>query len=89
MLDNETPTPGLPLTVRSVFVIDPSKKVRLTFTYPASCGRNFTEILRVVDSLQTTDTKKVVTPANWKKGDDVIIPPTINNVIHFKNVVNF
>jgi len=70
---------GLPLTVRSVFVIDPSKKIRLIISYPASCGRNFTEVLRVIDSLQLTDSKKVFTPANWKKGDDVVVPPSISN----------
>jgi len=70
---------GLPLTVRSVFVIDPNKKIRLILTYPASCGRNFDEILRVVDSLQLTDKSKVTTPANWKKGDDVIIAPSVGN----------
>ncbi|MFM7191267.1 MAG: peroxiredoxin, partial [Microcystaceae cyanobacterium] len=56
------------LTVRSVFIIDPSKKLRLTFTYPASTGRNFDEILRVIDSLQLTDHHQVATPANWKDG---------------------
>ena len=66
-------------TVRSVFVIDPNKKVRLTLTYPASTGRNFDEILRVIDSLQLTDKHKVATPVNWKPGDDVIIVPAVNN----------
>ena len=66
-------------TVRSVFVIDPNKKVRLTLTYPASTGRNFDEILRVIDSLQLTDQYKVATPVNWKPGDDVIIVPAVNN----------
>ena len=61
------------LTVRSVFIIDPKKKIRTTFTYPASTGRNFDEILRVIDSLQLTDSHSVATPANWKNGDDVII----------------
>ena len=61
------------LTVRSVFVIDPAKKVRLTLTYPASTGRNFDEILRVVDSLQLTSSYQVSTPANWQDGDDCII----------------
>jgi len=70
---------GLPLTVRSLFVIDPSKKIRLILSYPASCGRNFDEIIRVLDSLQLTDSKKVVTPANWKKGDDVVIAPSVTN----------
>lgn len=67
------------LTVRSVFVIDPNKKVRLTLTYPASTGRNFNELLRVIDSLQLTDKHKVATPVNWTHGDDVIIVPAITN----------
>jgi alkyl hydroperoxide reductase subunit AhpC len=67
------------LTVRSLFVIDPNKKVRLTITYPASTGRNFHEILRVIDSLQLTDNYKVATPANWKDGDDVVIVPSIKD----------
>ena len=67
------------LTVRSVFVIDPNKKIRLTITYPASTGRNFDEILRVIDSLQLTDGYKVATPVNWKDGDDVIIVPSLSN----------
>jgi alkyl hydroperoxide reductase subunit AhpC len=67
------------LTVRSLFVIDPNKKVRLTITYPASTGRNFDEVLRVIDSLQLTDRYKVVTPGNWKRGDDVIIVPSVSD----------
>jgi len=67
------------LTVRSVFIVDPNKKVRLTLTYPASTGRNFDEILRVIDSLQLTDNYKVATPANWQQGDDVIISPGLSN----------
>jgi alkyl hydroperoxide reductase subunit AhpC len=67
------------LTVRSVFVIGPDKKVKLTLTYPASTGRNFDEILRVIDSLQLTAEKKVATPANWRNGDDVIIVPALSN----------
>lgn len=66
-------------TVRSVFVIDPQKKVRLMLTYPASTGRNFDEILRVIDSLQLTDNYKVATPANWVEGDDVVISPSIQD----------
>ncbi len=66
-------------TVRSVFVIDPKGVVRLTLTYPASTGRNFDEILRVVDSLQLTDKERVATPANWKLGDEVVILPAIPN----------
>jgi alkyl hydroperoxide reductase subunit AhpC len=67
------------LTVRSLFVIDPNKKVRLTITYPASTGRNFNEILRVIDSLQLTDSHKVATPANWVDGEDVVIVPSIKD----------
>lgn len=67
------------LTVRSVFIVDPNKKLRLTLTYPASTGRNFSEILRVVDSLQLTDNYKVATPVNWQQGDDVIIVPAVDN----------
>jgi alkyl hydroperoxide reductase subunit AhpC len=67
------------LTVRSLFVIDPNKKVRLTITYPASTGRNFHEILRVIDSLQLTDNHKVATPANWQDGDDVVIVPSLKD----------
>jgi len=67
------------ITVRSVFIIDPSKKLRLTLTYPASTGRNFEEILRVIDSLQLTDKHKVATPANWTQGSDVIIVPSVSN----------
>ncbi|RAK61725.1 peroxiredoxin [Phenylobacterium hankyongense] len=66
-------------TVRSVFIIDPNKKVRLTLTYPASTGRNFDELLRVIDSLQLTDNHKVATPANWKQGEDVIIVPSVSD----------
>src|SRR5689334_13110204 len=66
-------------TVRSLFVIDPSKKIRLIITYPASTGRNFDEILRVIDSLQLTEYHKVATPVNWKQGDDVIIVPSVSN----------
>ena len=67
------------LTVRSVFIIDAHKKLRLSLTYPASTGRNFSEIVRVVDSLQLTDSHKVATPVNWKQGDDVIIVPSLTN----------
>ncbi|MDM4769772.1 peroxiredoxin [Solimonas sp. SE-A11] len=66
-------------TVRSVFIVDHNKKIRLTLTYPASTGRNFDEVLRVIDSLQLTDKYKVATPVNWKQGDDVIIVPAVNN----------
>lgn len=67
------------LTVRSLVIIDPNKKVRLIITYPASTGRNFNEILRVVDSLQLTDNHKVATPANWQQGDDVVIVPSLKD----------
>jgi Peroxiredoxin len=66
-------------TVRSLFVIGPDKKVKLTLTYPASTGRNFHEVLRVIDSLQLTSNHSVSTPADWKHGEDVIISPAINN----------
>jgi alkyl hydroperoxide reductase subunit AhpC len=66
-------------TVRSVFIIDPNGTLRLTLTYPASTGRNFDEILRVIDSLQLTDTARVATPVNWKEGDDVVILPAVSN----------
>jgi thioredoxin-dependent peroxiredoxin len=67
------------LTVRSVFIIDPKKKVRAMITYPASTGRNFDEILRVIDSLQLTDNHSVATPANWKDGGDCVIVPSITD----------
>jgi len=66
-------------TVRTVFVIDPKKKVRLFITYPQTAGRNFDEILRVIDSLQLTDRHRVATPVNWKPGDDVIILPSVSD----------
>ena len=65
--------------VRSVFIIDPAKKIRLTMTYPMSVGRNFDEILRVIDALQLGDAKRIATPADWQKGKEVIIPPSIDN----------
>lgn len=67
------------VTVRSVFVIDPDKKLRLSFTYPPSTGRNFREVLRVIDSLQLTDEHEVATPADWEDGDDVIIVPSLKD----------
>lgn len=73
------PNANATATVRSVFVIDPAKKIRLTITYPASTGRNFDEILRVIDSLQLTDSHSVATPVNWKVGDDVIIVPSLQD----------
>lgn len=67
------------LTVRSVFIIDPAKKVKLIIVYPASTGRNFDELLRVIDSLQLTAYHKVATPANWKNGEDCVISPAVSN----------
>ena len=72
------------LTVRSLIIIDPNKKVRLIITYPASTGRNFHEILRVIDSLQLTDNYKVATPANWQDGEDVVIVPSIQDEAELK-----
>lgn len=66
-------------TVRSLFIIDPHKRVRLTLTYPQSCGRNFTEILRTLDSLQRTDNSAIATPANWYPGDEVVVLPAIDD----------
>ena len=73
------PQQSLTATVRSLFVIDPQKKVRLTITYPMSTGRNFDEVLRVIDALQLTDGYTVATPGNWRDGDDVIIPLTVTD----------
>ncbi|RKS45172.1 peroxiredoxin [Gillisia mitskevichiae] len=67
------------LTVRSVFIIGPDKTIKLLLTYPASTGRNFDELLRVIDSLQLTAYNKVATPANWKHGEDVVISPSVSN----------
>jgi len=67
------------VTVRTVYIIDPAKKIRLMLTYPPSAGRNFDEVLRVIDSLQLTDGNKVATPANWRKGDRVIIVPSVSD----------
>ncbi|KAF6224310.1 hypothetical protein HO133_010887 [Letharia lupina] len=69
---------GIAFTIRSVFVIDPQKKIRLTMMYPASTGRNTSEVLRVIDSLQTGDGKGVTTPIDWIPGDDVIVPPSVS-----------
>lgn len=79
LYDMVHPNASTTVTVRSVYIIDPDKKVRLILTYPASTGRNFDEIVRVVDSLQLTDNHKVATPANWKHGEDVIIVPAVSN----------
>lgn len=69
---------GIAFTIRSVFIIDPNKKIRLTMMYPASTGRNSAEVLRVIDSLQTGDKKGVTTPIDWQVGDDVIVPPSVS-----------
>jgi alkyl hydroperoxide reductase subunit AhpC len=73
------PEQSVTATVRSLFVIDPQKKVRLMITYPMSTGRNFDEVLRVIDALQLTDKYSVATPGNWRDGDDVIIPLTVQD----------
>lgn len=73
------PNANSTLTVRSLFIIDPAKKVRLIITYPASTGRNFDEILRVIDSLQLTEYHSVATPGNWRDGDDVVIVPSLQD----------
>ena len=72
------PDANAKVTVRTVFVIDPQKKVRLTITYPPSTGRNFQEILRVIDSLQLTDNYSVATPVDWQDGEDVVVSPSIS-----------
>lgn len=72
------PNPGPAFTIRSVFIIDPAKKIRLTMMYPASTGRNTSEVLRVIDSLQTGDKKGVTTPIDWQVGEDVIVPPSVS-----------
>ncbi|KAL4400228.1 peroxiredoxin 1 [Malassezia pachydermatis] len=83
MLDALDPTNvdanGVPFTIRDVLVIDPKKIIRLKISYPASTGRNFDEILRVIDSLQLGDRYPITTPANWRPGDDVIIHPKVND----------
>jgi alkyl hydroperoxide reductase subunit AhpC len=73
------PNASTTATVRSLFVIDPAKKIRLVITYPASTGRNFEEILRVIDSLQLTDHHSVATPGNWRQGEDVLIVPSLQD----------
>ncbi|XP_071802111.1 peroxiredoxin-6-like [Asterias amurensis] len=78
MLDpDERDKAGLPLTARCVFIVGPDKKLKLSLLYPATTGRNFDEILRVVDSLQLTATKKVATPANWQQGGDCMVIPSV------------
>lgn len=76
---SEGRTPAANATVRSVFVIGPDKKIKATFTYPMSTGRNFDEVLRVLDSVQLTAKHTVATPVNWRPGDDVIIPPSVSD----------
>jgi len=73
------PNASATATVRSLFIIDPAKKIRLMITYPASTGRNFDEILRVIDSLQLTEHHSVATPGNWKQGDEVVIIPSLQD----------
>jgi alkyl hydroperoxide reductase subunit AhpC len=73
------PNASATATVRSLFVIDPKKVIRLIITYPASTGRNFDEVLRVIDSLQLTEYHSVATPGNWKNGDDVVIVPSLQD----------
>jgi alkyl hydroperoxide reductase subunit AhpC len=79
LFDMIHPEESATAAVRSVFIIDPQKRIRLTLTYPMNVGRNFDEILRVIDALQTADANKIATPADWRPGDEVIIPPTISN----------
>lgn len=79
MYDMIHPNANNTLTVRSVFIIDPKQKLRLTLTYPASTGRNFDELLRVIDSLQLTDNYSVATPANWTDGEDCVVLPSIKD----------
>src|SRR5690606_3201545 len=78
------PNADTTLTVRSLFIIDPNKKIRLIITYPASTGRNFDEVLRVIDSLQLTEHHKVATPGNWKSGEDVVIVPGLQDADEIK-----
>lgn len=79
MYDMIHPSESETAAVRSVFIIDPDKRIRLTMTYPMSVGRNFDEILRVIDALQLSDRCRIATPADWEKGKEVIIPPSIKN----------
>ena len=79
MYDMIHPDQSETAAVRSVFIIDPKMKIRLMMTYPMSVGRNFDEILRVIDALQLGDAKRIATPADWQKGKEVIIPPSIGN----------
>jgi len=80
---------GIAFTIRSVFVIDPAKKIRLIMSYPASTGRNSAEVLRVLDSLQTGDKNRITTPINWVPGDDVIVHPSVSNELAKELFPNF
>lgn len=80
------PNANAKVTVRAVYVIDPNKKIRASIVYPPSAGRNFDEILRVIDSMQLTDNYKVATPVNWEDGDDVIIVPSITDPEEIKKL---
>jgi alkyl hydroperoxide reductase subunit AhpC len=77
LTEEDAKKPDIAFTIRAVFVIDPSKKIRLTMLYPASTGRNSKEVLRVIDSLQTVDGKGIATPLDWFPGDEVIVPPSV------------
>lgn len=78
MLDgDEKDKAGMPLTARAVFIVGPDKRLKLSILYPASTGRNFDELIRVLDSLQLTATKKVATPANWQQGGDCMVVPSV------------
>ena len=81
LYDMMHPNASEKFTVRSVFIVGPDKKIKLTITYPASTGRNFNEILRVIDSLQLTANYSVATPVNWQDGEDVVIAPAITNEV--------
>jgi alkyl hydroperoxide reductase subunit AhpC len=81
---SEGRTPADNMTVRNVFIIGPDKKIKLILVYPMTTGRNFDEILRVLDSLQLTDSHKVATPANWKDGGEVVISPAITDPAELK-----
>merc|ERR1719495_1643570 len=91
MIDpDEKDKAGMPVTARAVFIIGPDKKMKLSLLYPATTGRNFDEIIRVIDSLQLTAVKKVATPVNWKPGDEaMVIPPVKEEVPSLKNYMRF
>ncbi|CAL1698857.1 unnamed protein product [Somion occarium] len=83
MLDEQDETnvdgEGLPYTIRTVFIIDPRKKIRTMLHYPASVGRDFDEVVRIIDALQLSEQHKVMTPCNWRKGDDVVVHPSLSD----------